>query len=283
MPPSIQTSAAEQSEASQAANQRHAEVVRDWTPTIHDAGAGFDTFGAHPDWVRRFAKLGVFFYEKWFRVTSYDAHRIPTHGPGILASNHSGNLPVDGMMIWMDVLHRTGRLLRPIGHHFIPNTPILATLAARMGVVGGTRTNVHYLLSQGELILIFPEGVSGVLKGWKKRYQLLDFTVGHAEFALRHRVPVIPIGVVGGEEQLPAFGTIPLGLFGIPRVAIPALPFFLPVHYHIHYGEPIRLHDSYPAEAADYPEALQECTLRIRSAIRALIDEGLRNRKGVFR
>jgi 1-acyl-sn-glycerol-3-phosphate acyltransferase len=268
----------------EARSPSHNAVAPSRQLAIHDAGAGFDTFGVHPGWVRRIERLVAFFYDKWFRVTSYNVHRIPTAGPVILVANHGGNLPIDAIMIWADVLRgtRPPRLVRPIGHHLIPTMPFLAPLAARMGVVGGTRANVAHLLANGELLLIFPEGVTGILKGWRKRYRLQNFTVGHAEFALRHRVPIIPVGVVGSEEQLPKLSDVPFGKVGIPMLPLPALPIPLPTHYYIRYGEPIRIYDDFPSQAADHPEVLEECAERIRRAVQALVDEGLKQRRGVF-
>ena len=46
-------------------------------------------------------------YERYFRVTSQGAWRIPRSGPAILAANHSGLLPFDAMMLYADVVRRT--------------------------------------------------------------------------------------------------------------------------------------------------------------------------------
>src|SRR5690348_4700338 len=72
-----------------------------------DAGHGFDAFGLHPDFVAFGDALAGFAHDKWFRVVSYDAHHVPKEGPAVLAANHSGTLPFDGMMLWVDVLRNT--------------------------------------------------------------------------------------------------------------------------------------------------------------------------------
>ena len=81
-----------------------------------DAGHGYDAFGMHPDFIAFGDALVSFLYERWFRVKSYDAHHVPSHGPAILAANHSGTLPLDGMMLWADVLRHTHppRAPRPV-------------------------------------------------------------------------------------------------------------------------------------------------------------------------
>lgn len=256
-----------------------------WTPQIDDRGAGYDLFGAHPAWIQRLLRFNAFFYDTWFRVESHGVHNIPASGSAIVVANHSGNYPFDGAMIWADVLRKTtpSRLLRPIAAHFMPTTPFLATLVARMGVVGGVRANVDHLLSTGELLLIFPEGIKGITKGFRERYRLRDFTPGHAEFAIRHQVPIIPLAVIGAEEQLPEIFGIPYGKFGVKRIPVPVVPFPLPVRYRLHYGEPIDVSASYAADVADDPEAVQDCARRVRATVQALVDEGLQQREGVFR
>lgn len=256
-----------------------------WTPTIDDRGAGYDLFGASAEWVTRLLKVNSFFYEKWFRVESHGIDHIPRSGPAIVVANHSGNFPIDGIMIWADVLRNTHppRLLRPIAAHFMPTTPFISPLAARMGVVGGVRANVDYLLSHGELLLIFPEGISGITKGFRNRYRLRNFSAGHAEFAIRHQVPIIPLAVIGAEEQLPALFGIPYGKFGVKRIPMPIVPFPLPVRYRLHYGEPILLGDTYPPDAADDPSVVEECAQQLRAVVQTLVDRGLEQRPGVFR
>jgi 1-acyl-sn-glycerol-3-phosphate acyltransferase len=252
----------------------------------HDAGHGYDLFGMHPDFVAFGEALVSPLYQRYFRVRSCGAHHIPSVGPAVLAANHSGNLPIDGMMIWADVLRQTDppRVARPIADHFVPSLPWVGTLFARTGMVGGSRGNARALLESGNLLLIFPEGVPGITKGWSKRYQLQHFRVGHAELAIRHRAPIVPVAVIGAEEQYPElFSSKRLGaLFGIERVNVPATPIPLPVRYHIHYGPPIRVDEELRPSDADDPAVVAGVAARVQEAVAALITAGLAARKWVF-
>ncbi len=263
-----------------------AELERLEAIHFHDAGHGYDAFGMHASFVGLGASLAGPLYDRYFRVLSYGAENIPESGPAIVASNHSGSIPLDGMMIWMDMLRHTNppRVVRPVADHFVPSLPWIGTLFARCGVVGGSRGNVRTLLSQGEMIMIFPEGTPGILKPWKDRYKLLEFRMGHAELAIRNATPVVPVGVVGAEEQMPQLLLIKaLGRpFGIPGVPIPAVPFPLPVRYHIHYGAPLRFDQDYTPDQADDPAIVREAARRVQAAVAALLEQGLRARKGVF-
>jgi len=253
---------------------------------FYDAGHGFDPFGMHPAFVALGEGISSFLYNKYFRVKSYGAEVIPASGSAILAANHSGNIPIDGMMIWNDVVRHTNppRVVRAVADNFVPTLPFVGTLFTRSGAVGGSRGNVRALLERGELLLIFPEGTPGILKPFAKRYQLQNFRVGHAELAIRYGCPVIPIGVVGAEEQLPQLTTSRrLGRWtGVGEVPIPAVPVPLPVRYHIHYGEPIPLHEQYSPDQADDPQVVKAAANQVRDAVGALLERGLALRKGVF-
>lgn len=250
----------------------------------HDAGHGYDAFGLHPAWIAAVSGLARPLYERWFRVRAHGAEHLPADGPAILAANHSGVLPFDGMMLHMDVLRRTHppRAARPVADVFVPALPFVSTLFARCGMVGGSRGNVHALLEQGELLMIFPEGVPGISKPFRERYRLRPFRVGHAELAIRHRAPVIPVAIIGAEEQLPLVLTLPLRPFGAPYLPLSLLPVPLPVRYHIYYGAPLHLSEGRVPEDADDPAITAAAAARVQAAVQELIDRGLRDRKGVF-
>jgi 1-acyl-sn-glycerol-3-phosphate acyltransferase len=126
--------------------------------------------------------------------------------------------------------------------------------------------------------------VPGIVKPWSERYKLQKFRVGHAELAIRHRAPVVPVGVVGAEEQLPQlFTSRRLGkLVGVPTFPVPLVPFPLPVRYHLLYGPPIPMHEDYTPDQADDPEVVAEAALRVKEAVAKLIARGLEEREGVF-
>jgi 1-acyl-sn-glycerol-3-phosphate acyltransferase len=264
------------------------ETVMDRARRIQfrDAGHGYDTFGMHPSFVALGEAVIAPAFERYFRCVSHGHENIPKTGAAILAANHSGNVPIDGAMLWLDVLRNTEppRASRPIADHFVPSLPFIGTLFARGGMVGGSRGNARSLLEADELLMIFPEGVPGIVKPFRQRYQLERFRVGHAELAIRHSAQIVPVGIVGGEEQMPAlFASKRLGkLFGIPIFPVPLLPFPLPVRYHLYYGEPIRVDQEFTPEQADDSKVVTEVAARVQAAVDGLLKRGLRERNGVF-
>lgn len=251
-----------------------------------DAGHGYDRFGLHPDFVALGDTIAGPLYDHYFRVRSYGAENIPTSGPAVLAANHSGTLPVDGMMLWLDVLRNTDppRTARPVADYFVSTLPFVSTLFARCGVVGGSRGNARALLEEGELLMIFPEGTPGIGKPFSERYKLQAWRQGHAELAIRHRAPVVPVAIVGAEEQMPQIARIPLPRgVAVPYLPVPATPVPLPVRYHIHYGEPLPFHEEFCPDDADDPEIVRAAAQRVKEAVQGLLERGLRERKGIFR
>lgn len=249
---------------------------------IDDLGHGFDAFGASREGVAMGMVTTHFLYEKYFRVSSYGVERVPETGPVVIASNHSGMLPLDGMMIWNDVVRKRGRVPRVIMDHFVPDLPFVSTLFTGAGGIGGSRGNFHAVLSNDGIILVFPEGTKGIGKGWAKRYQLERFTEGHAELAIRHQAPIVPVGVVGAEEQWPQVARIDVAAFGAPYLPVPATPLPLPVHYHLHYGEPIAVAGRFAPEQSQDAEAVRTLAAEVKQAVHELLQKGLKQRPGVF-
>lgn len=249
-----------------------------------DAGHGFDRFGMHPDFVALGECIGMPLYDNYFRVKSYGAENIPSSGPAVLAGNHSGTLPLDGAMLWVDVLRHTDppRTARPIADYFVSTLPLVSTLFARCGVVGGSKGNARALLEAGELLMIFPEGTPGIGKPFSERYKLQTWRQGHCELAIRYSAPVVPVGIVGAEEQMPQIARIPLG-GAVPYLPVPATLVPLPVRYHIHYGEPLRFDQEFSPEDADDPEIVAEAARRVKAAVQGLLDRGLELREGIFK
>ena len=175
--------------------------------------------------------------DSWFRASITNAWRIPAEGPVILAANHSGNaFPYDGIMLdgllWRRDGMRPDAKLRTVYEYQLSwkwwMRPFgIPDFWRRGGGVDMTFDNFDRLLSRGDRVLYFPEGVPGIGKGFNHRYQLQRFKTSFVVLAARHDVPVIPIHIVNAEWLHP-FGYVfrPLDwlfqrLFGVPFFPIP--------------------------------------------------------------
>lgn len=251
--------------------------------SFRDAGHGYDLLGLSPKAVAGAAAVLGPFYDRYFRVDSRGAERVPSQGGAILAVNHSGVLPVDAALLWLDVLRHTDppRAPRVVADLFVPLLPMFGTAASRAGVVAGELGNCERLLEDGELLMVFPEGVPGVAKPFSERYQLRPFRVGHAQLALRERVPVVPVAVVGAEEAWPLAARLPWPrLFGAPYFPVPLVPLPLPLRIHLRYGAPLFLHRQFPQGSAEDPVVATEAAGLVQAAVAALIATARAERGG---
>jgi 1-acyl-sn-glycerol-3-phosphate acyltransferase len=106
--------------------------------------------------------------------------------------------------------------------------------------------------------------------------------------ALETGTPIVPVGIVGGEEQSPGLANVrSIGrLIGAPAFPITVtfpwlgaagfLP--LPVKFHLRFGEPLR----FEGEPTDEDAVVKEKVDRVKDAIRGLIADGLASRTTWF-
>jgi 1-acyl-sn-glycerol-3-phosphate acyltransferase len=244
---------------------------------------GVDPFGFSVDFTMSAAGPFLWMYKNYFRVETTGLENVPA-GRVLLISNHSGQLPLDGAMIGASLLveGKPPRAIRSMVEKWVPRLPFVSTFFARMGQIVGTPENCRRLLEGEEAILVFPEGVKGLSKLYAQRYQLAEFGLGFMRLALETKTPIVPIAVIGAEEQAPAmFDVKPLAkLFGMPAMPVTpyGLPFPLPTKYRIRFGAPLRFQGS-----ADDDDAELEKKVRVvKAAIQGMLEKGLIERKSVF-
>jgi 1-acyl-sn-glycerol-3-phosphate acyltransferase len=245
---------------------------------------GYDRFGLSPDALRQAFPLFYALYRGYFRVRSEGHANVPSSGAVVLAANHGGLLPFDGAMTVVDLLLHSDppRLARAIVDRWAGSLPWVNVFFARVGQVVGTHENFARLLADGEPVLVFPEGVEGIRKPVTQRYRLQRFHRGFIEHALHVRAPIVPVAVLGSDDQTPIlFDVKPLArLLGLPVVPItPTFPWLgplgllpYPVRYRIVYGEPLRFHERFGPTAAEDPAVVRALAGQVRRAVQALID-----------
>ncbi len=251
---------------------------------------GYDPFGFSPQVARRLMPAMGLLYRYWLRVETSGIERVP-EGRLLVIGNHSGNtFAWDGAMLGAALFFECEppRMVRGMGEYYLPTVPFFNVAMHRAGSVVGTPENCAQLLERDEVIMVFPEGRHGFVKTYKHRYQLQRFGLGFMRLALETGTPILPVGIVGGEEQSPGLANIPaLGrLLGAP--AFPITPLFpwlglagflpLPVKFHLHFGEPIL----FEGDAAEDDAAIEKKVEVVKSDIRALITEGLDARESWF-
>ncbi len=244
----------------------------------------YDRYGFSPGAIKTVFPIFYALYRLYFRVKSEGHENIPSEGPAVLAANHGGLLPFDGAMGVVDLLLNTDppRLARAIVDRWAGSLPWVNVFYARVGQVVGTRENFSDLLDDGQLVLVFPEGVDGIRKTYAQRHRLQRFRMGFVEQALRRGAPIVPTAVLGSDDQTPILYDVkPLARrLGLPVAPItPTFPWLgplgllpYPVSYRIVYGEPLRFHERFGPEGADDARLVRYLANQVRREIQQLID-----------
>jgi 1-acyl-sn-glycerol-3-phosphate acyltransferase len=221
-----------------------------------------------------------------FRTRVRGLERVP-NGPCLLVANHSGQLPFDAAVLATTLLLDTSapRLLRVI--HTAELAPRLTGWLARLGHLRAHPSEVQGLLEAGETVLVFPEGIAGLNKPSSQRYQLQGFDEEFVSWAVGSGCPVVPVSVVGAEEQylclanlervahrlgLPAFPLVPQWL--LPGGTMP-----LPSRYHLEFGEPMYFEEA----ALSEPRARSHSAWLVRQMIQHQLGRALCDRRSWWR
>jgi 1-acyl-sn-glycerol-3-phosphate acyltransferase len=230
--------------------------------------------------------------EKWFRVEVRGIENIPETGSALIVSNHSGTMPLDGLITQLVIADHAKRPLRTLAADLVFKTPFVGELSRKGGATLANNDDAERLLRQNNLVGVWPEGFKGLGKPFSERYKLQRFgRGGFVSAAMRTGVPIVPCSIVGAEEIYPLVGNMAslARLVGVPY--IPVTPFFpllgplglipLPSKWLIEFGEPIRT-DDFPDGAADDPMLVFNVTDQVRETIQQTLYSLLMQRRSVF-
>jgi 1-acyl-sn-glycerol-3-phosphate acyltransferase len=249
--------------------------------------AGVDPFGLDPQWAKyALATLGLL-HRKYFRTEVHGVGNVPA-GRVLLVANHSGQVPIDASLIgaamFMDA--EPPRIVRAMVEKWAVSLPFVSLLFSRIGQVVGVQENAKRLLAQGEALLVFPEGARGISKTFDQRYKLTEFGLGFMRLAIETDTPIVPIAVIGAEEQyvsvanmealakilrVPAFPII-------PQLLLPGGQLPLPTKYRMWFGEPMR----FSGDPDDDDSIIDEKVWLVKQTVQSMLNRGLKERKHIF-
>lgn len=233
-------------------------------------------------------------YRNWFRVEWEGLEKIPTDGGALLVANHAAAIPSDAPVIMHGIETELNRPCYGLADNFFRTLPVLGTLWNRLGGLPAHPDNAYRLLhDQGQLVLVFPEGVKGPAKTYDERYQLRRFgRGGFVEIAMRAGVPVIPIAVVGAEESMPTLLRIPsiAKAFGLPYMPLTAnmlvagplgAVLYFPAKFKLKVLDPVHF-DVPPGQERYSRSRIMDESELIRDRIQVALYEMLRRRRSVW-
>ncbi|HEY4116209.1 MAG TPA: lysophospholipid acyltransferase family protein [Byssovorax sp.] len=255
--------------------------------SIGHGEGGVDPFGLDPVWAQYAIGVAAFFHRFYFRADVRGIDRVP-EGRVLIVSNHSGQVPIDAMLLGASMFldAEPPRIVRSMVEKWTQTLPFVAPLFSRVGQVVGVPENARRLLELGEAVLVFPEGVRGINKPFSQRYKLTDFGLGFMRLALETKTPIVPVSVIGAEEQYVSIGNAErlgrmLGMPSmpvIPQLLLPGGQLPLPTKYRITFGEPME----FEGDPDDDDAVVEEKVLRVKRTIQSMLNHGLKERRSIF-
>jgi 1-acyl-sn-glycerol-3-phosphate acyltransferase len=249
--------------------------------------SGIDPFGLDPEWAKYTIAAVAFLHRHYFRSDVFGVENIPK-GRVLLIANHSGQVPIDGALIGAAMFMDTDppRIVRAMVERWAVSLPFVSMLFSRVGQVVGVPENAQRLLDQGEALLVFPEGSRGISKTFDKRYQLTDFGLGFMRLAMETNTPIVPIAVIGGEEQYVSVANVNglarlfrMPAFPImPQLLLPGGQLPLPTKYRLYFGEPM----TFDGDPDDDDSVMEEKVWLVKQTIQSMVNRGVKERKHIF-
>jgi 1-acyl-sn-glycerol-3-phosphate acyltransferase len=249
------------------------------------ARMGGDPFGYDADKAKYAVMVSAFFHRMYFRTESFGVENVPP-GRVVLVSNHSGQVPFDGAMIacvlFLDAT--PPRMIRAMVEKWAVTLPFVSTFFSRVGQVVGVPENARRLLEMEEVLLVFPEGTRGISKPFSRRYQLEAFGNGFMRLAIETDSPIVPVAVIGAEEQYINFGNMRWAARALGMPVFPFVPQFLaggiplPTKYHVYFGEPMR----FAGDPDDDDAVIEDKVLVVKQTIQSMLNRGIKQRKSLF-
>lgn len=248
---------------------------------------GPDEFGFDP----RVAKYAVVaaraIYKRYFRTEVFGIDHVP-EGRVMLIANHSGQLPFDGLAIGAALLleAKRPRFVRSMVEKWTATLPFIAEFFPRVGQVVGVPENCIRLLENEEAVLVFPEGSRGISKTFDRRYQLTEFGLGFMRMALAAKAPIVPVAVIGAEEQYISIGNLERIARWLGMPALPVMPQLLlpggflplPTKYRIYFGEPL----TFEGDPDDEDAVVEAHVATVKRHVQSMIHRGLKERRAIF-
>jgi 1-acyl-sn-glycerol-3-phosphate acyltransferase len=248
---------------------------------------GGDPFGFDLNTARYAAMVSAFFHRMYFRTSVFGIEHVPP-GRVLLIANHSGQIPIDAAIVGSAMFFDADppRVTRAMVEKWTATLPFVSAFFSRVGQVVGVPENARRLLEMDELLLAFPEGIRGVSKPFSKRYQLEPFGLGFMRLAIETNTPVVPVAVIGAEEQYVSLGNLKwaarlldIPVFPIvPQMLVPGAQMPLPTKYRVYFGEPMHFRGGVDEDDT----ILRDKVWLVERAISEMLRRGLSERRSVF-
>lgn len=219
--------------------------------------------------------------------------------PVILASNHSGMaFPWDAMVFGCGLYRRHGyddpeKQLRVMVAPALSASPIMHPYLMKdawklAGGIDATYLNFETMmqLQQGN-VLIYPEGVPGIGKGFNRRYQLQRLATSFIRMSLKYKTDIVSYSTINAEYVAPLMYSVDgvnrfMNKLGVPFLSLGPLTLFLLFPFAFYLSLPAKMHfvmgrriSPYQWTDKPYEELTEEDVQEIRDKVKKMMQEDL--------
>jgi 1-acyl-sn-glycerol-3-phosphate acyltransferase len=176
----------------------------DLAATVTDHGERDPFARRDPVYIERTLPAMRLASQLYFRADVEGLAHIPPEGPVLLVGNHSGGtLIADTFVFGQHFYDHFGveRRFHQLAHDLVFKLPGLRALLERYGTVPASPANMAHALRRNSALLVYPGGDHETYRpSWES--DQIDFArrTGFVELAVKHRVPVVPVVAIGGQE-----------------------------------------------------------------------------------
>jgi 1-acyl-sn-glycerol-3-phosphate acyltransferase len=204
---------------------------------------------------------------------------LPTDGRFLLVGNHTQFIGGEVLLIPHFVRRALGRRVRPLADRRFATKPGFGhDVMTAYGAVVGARETAGELMRHNETILVFPGGGREIAKFKGEEYHLnWRGRSGFAHIAVENDYPIVPVGLVGGDDVYKslvtrdsALGrlsrTISTRLTGEADMAMPPMrgigPTLIPrpQRMYLGFGEPVDTTKPENMSTDDWVESVRKST-----------------------
>ncbi|NJL11885.1 MAG: glycerol acyltransferase [Microscillaceae bacterium] len=169
-----------------------------------------------------------------FEGEDFPERNNPKH-PLIFASNHSGMaFPWDGIIFASGLMrlndYQLRRATRGMASPMLSKTKLMNPFLIhnfwkRVGGIDATMLNFETMMHYGQAnVLIYPEGVPGIGKGFNRRYQLQRLSTSALRLSIKYKTDIIPFATVNAEYINPFSYSIDWVNELVQKIGVPFLP-----------------------------------------------------------
>lgn len=186
-----------------------------------------------------FVILNEIYFRAKFVGFDKEIKRNNPDAPVVLVSNHSGMaFPWDAIVFTSGMLkkfnYNTDKVCRILIAPVLSNLGMFRPYAIhhfwkRCGGVTASFLNFETMMRHPTTnILVYPEGVPGIGKGFNNRYQLQRLATSFVKMSLKYETDIVPFATVNGEYINPhAYNIQPLSNLAKKLLGLPFLPLSL--------------------------------------------------------